>query len=172
MTTAKGLTSGYQPLSALLVGDRIANTLVEKGGEFNHGYTYSGHPVACAVGLKNIEIIEREGLVDRVREDTGPYLREALTAALGDHPLVGEIRTFGFMGAIEIVKDRDTRERFQPLGSAPVVIRDHAIENGVMLRATMDTMIMSPPLIWTRDTIDMAVERLRKAFDTAAKELR
>ncbi|MFZ2099592.1 MAG: aspartate aminotransferase family protein [Oricola sp.] len=171
MTTAKGLTSGYLPLSALLVGDRIAHTLVEKGGEFNHGYTYSGHPVSCAVALANIEVIEREGLIDRVREETGPYLNKALAEALGGHPLVGEIRTFGFMGAIEIVKDRDTRERFQPLGSAPVVIRDHAIANGVMLRATMDTMIMSPPLIWTRDTIDMAVERLGKAFDIAAKEL-
>jgi putrescine aminotransferase len=172
MTTAKGLTSGYQPLSALLVGDRIANTLVEKGGEFVHGYTYSGHPVACAVALKNLEIIESEGMIDRVRDETGPYLGEALKAALGDHSLVGEIRTFGFLAAIEVVRDKDTRERFQPAGSAPVVIRDHAIANGIMMRATMDTMIMSPPLIWTKDTIDMAVERIRKAFDTAEKELR
>jgi putrescine aminotransferase len=172
MTTAKGLTSGYQPLSALLVGDRIASTLVEKGGEFNHGYTYSGHPVACAVALKNIEIIAREGLIDRVRDETGPYLREALTAALGDHPMVGEIRTFGLLAAIEVVKDRDTRERFQPEGSAPVVIRDHAIANGLMMRAVMDTMIMSPPLIWTKATIDMAAERVRAGFDLAAKELR
>jgi putrescine aminotransferase len=172
MTTAKGLTSGYQPLSALLVGDRVASTLVEKGGEFYHGYTYSGHPVACAVGLKNIEIIEREGLVGRVREETGPYLGEALKAGLADHPLVGEVRSFGLLAAIEIVKDKDTRARFQPEGSAPVVIRDHAIANGLMMRAVMDTMIMSPPLIWTKETIDMAVDRLRTALDLAAKELR
>ena len=78
ITTAKALTSGYQPLSALLVGDRIAATLVEKGGEFYHGYTYSGHPVACAVALKNLEIIEREGMIERVRTDTGPYFAQAL----------------------------------------------------------------------------------------------
>ncbi|TCD15030.1 aspartate aminotransferase family protein [Oricola cellulosilytica] len=171
ITTAKGLTSGYQPLSALLVGDRIANTLVEKGGEFYHGYTYSGHPVACAVALKNIEIIEREGLIDRVREDTGPYLGDALKAGLGDHPLVGEIRTCGLLAAVEIVRDKSTRERFQPAGSAPVVIRDHAIASGIMMRAVMDTMIMSPPLIWTRETVDMAVERIGKALDLAQADL-
>ena len=113
ITTAKALTSGYQPLSALLVGDRIAATLVEKGGEFFHGYTYSGHPVACAVALKNLEIIEREGLIERVRNDTGPYFAEAL-AANGSpaHALVGEVRAVGLLGAIEIVKDKATRERF------------------------------------------------------------
>ena len=171
MTTAKGLTSGYQPLSALLVGDRIASTLVEKGGEFYHGYTYSGHPVACAVALKNLEIIEREGLIDRVRDETGPYLGEALKAGLGDHPLVGEIRTFGMLAAIEVVKDKATRERFQPGGTATVVIRDHAIASGLMMRAVGDTMIMSPPLIWTKETIDLAVECVCKAFDLAAKDL-
>ncbi|HTV72048.1 MAG TPA: aspartate aminotransferase family protein [Rhizobiaceae bacterium] len=172
ITTAKALTSGYQPLSALLVGDRIASTLVEKGGEFYHGYTYSGHPVACAVALKNLEIIEREGLVERVRDDTGPYFANALRERIAPHPLVGEVRTFGFLGAIEIVKDKATKERFDPPGSAPVVIRDHCIANGMMLRATGDTMIMSPPLIWTRDTIDMACERIVKGLDLAEAELR
>ena len=86
ITTAKALTSGYQPLSALLVGDRIAATLVEKGGEFYHGYTYSGHPVACAVALKNLEIIEREGMIERVRTDTGPYFAQALRDRIAGHP--------------------------------------------------------------------------------------
>ncbi len=171
ITTAKALTSGYQPLSALFVGDRIAATLGEKGGEFYHGYTYSGHPVACAGALKNLEIIERDGLVDRVRDDTGPYFRKALMQALSGHPLVGQVRTYGLLGAIEIVKDRETRERFLPSGSAAVVVRDHAIANGMMLRATGDTMILSPPLIWTRETIDMAVERIGKALDLAARDL-
>ncbi|MBL8584697.1 MAG: aspartate aminotransferase family protein [Rhizobiaceae bacterium] len=171
ITTAKALTSGYQPLSALLVGERVASTIVEKGGEFYHGYTYSGHPVACAVALKNLEIIEREGLIERVRDDTGPYLAEALRAAVGDHPLVGEVRGFGLLGAIEIVKDKATRERFQPAGSAAVVVRDHAVANGLMIRATGDTMIMSPPLIWTRATIDLACGRLKKALDLAARDL-
>jgi len=171
ITTAKALTSGYQPLSALLVGDRIAGTLVEKGGEFFHGYTYSGHPVACAVALKSLEIIEREGLIERVREETGPYLAQALHERVGPHPLVGETRCVGLMAAIEIVSDKPTRRRFEPAGSAAVVVRDHAIANGLMLRATGDTMILSPPLIWTRDTIDLACTRIVQALDLAQAEL-
>lgn len=172
ITTAKALTSGYQPLSALLVGDRIASTIIDKGGEFYHGYTYSGHPVCCAVALKNLEIIEKEGLVERVKTDTGPYFVKALRERLGDHRIVGEIRAIGLMGGIEIVRDKATKERFEPAGHAAVVVRDHAIANGMMLRATGDTMIMSPPLIWTRDTIDMACDRLGKALDLAAKDLK
>ncbi|MBX3568556.1 MAG: aspartate aminotransferase family protein [Rhizobiaceae bacterium] len=171
MTTAKALTSGYQPLSALLVGDRIARVLEEKGGEFNHGYTYSGHPVACAVGLANLEIIEKEGLVERVRDDTGPYFAQMLRERVADHPLVGEVRSIGLMGAIEIVKDKGTRERFKPDGSAAVVIRDHAIAQGMMMRATGDTMILSPPIMWTRATVDLAGERIAKALDLALADL-
>jgi putrescine aminotransferase len=97
ITTAKALTSGYQPLSALLVGDRIANALVEKGGELSRLHLF-GHPVACAVALKNLDIIEREGLVDRVRNDTGPYFAKALRERIAPHPLVGETRSVGLMG--------------------------------------------------------------------------
>lgn len=172
ITTAKALTSGYQPLSALLVGDRIASTIVEKGGEFYHGYTYSGHPVACAVALANLEIIEKEGLVERVRDETGPYFRKVLAERLSAHGIVGEVRTFGLMGAIEIVKDKETRARFPGQGAAAIVVRDHAIANGMMLRATGDTMILSPPLIWTKETIDMAAERIARALDLAEADLR
>jgi putrescine aminotransferase len=172
ITTAKALTSGYQPLSALLVGDRISSTLVEKGGEFYHGYTYSGHPVACAVALANLEIIEKEGLIERVRNETGPYFNHALKERIAGHGIVGEVRSFGLMGAIEIVKDKETRERFPNEGSAAVVVRDHAIATGMMLRATGDTMIMSPPLIWTKETIDLAIERILKALDLAERDLR
>ena len=172
ITTAKGLTSGYQPLSALLVSDRIAATLVEKGGEFFHGYTYSGHPVACAVALKNLEIVERERLIERVRDDTGPYFAEQMQARIAPHALVGEARTVGFLGAIEIVRDKATRQRFAEPGSAAIVVRDHAIANGMMLRATGDTIIMSPPLIWTRATIDMACDRILMALDLAEVDLR
>ena len=172
MTTAKAITSGYQPLSALFVSDRIASTIVEKGGEFFHGYTYSGHPVACAVALKNLEIIEREGMIDRVREETGPYFAAALKERIAGHDLVGEVRSFGLLGAIEIVKDKATKERFAPAGSAATLIRDHAIANGLMLRATGDTMILSPPLIWTKEIIDMACERIGKALDLAKEDLR
>lgn len=171
ITTAKALTSGYQPLSALLVGDRIAATLVEKGGEFYHGYTYSGHPVCCAVALKNLEIIDSEGLVERVRNDTGPYLAEQLAKRLNNHPLVGHTRSIGLMGAVEIVRNKAERTRFEPEGSAAVKVRDHAVANGLMVRATGDTIIMSPPLIWTRDTIDLACDRLLAALDAAEAEL-
>ena len=172
ITTAKALTSGYQPLSALLVGDRIAKTVIEKGGEFYHGYTYSGHPVACAVALANLEIIEKESLIDRVRDETGPYFLQALQERIAGHGIVGEVRSIGLMGAIEIVKDKETRERFPDEGSAAVVVRDHAIANGMMLRATGDTMILSPPLIWTKDTIDLAMDRISKALDLAEADLR
>lgn len=172
ITTAKALTSGYQPLSALLVGDRIASTLVEKGGEFYHGYTYSGHPVACAVALANLDIIEKEGLIERVREETGPYLAKALKERLAGHGIVGEVRSTGLMAAIEIVKDKGSRERFENAGYAAATVRDHAIANGIMMRAVGDTMILSPPLIWTKDTIDMACERIGKALDLAERDLR
>ncbi len=171
ITTAKALTSGYQPLSALLVGDRIAQTLEQKGGEFYHGYTYSGHPVACAVALKNLEIIEAEGLIDRVRDDTGPYLRKALREAVSGHPIVGQVRTYGLLGAIEIVAKKDERKRFPGEWKATEVVRDHAIENGMMMRAVGDTMILCPTLIWTRETIDMACDRIVRALDQAAADL-
>lgn len=170
ITVAKAITSGYQPLSAVLVGDRMAKTL-EKGGEYYHGYTYSGHPVGCAVALVNLDIIEREGLVERVRDDTGPYLVQRLQEVVGDHALVGEVRGFGLLAAIEIVKDRKTRERFEPAGSAAGLVRDHSIAGGMMMRATGDTMILSPPLTWTRDTIDMAADIVKVALDSAAAEL-
>ncbi|TIP80162.1 MAG: aminotransferase class III-fold pyridoxal phosphate-dependent enzyme, partial [Mesorhizobium sp.] len=124
------------------------------------------------VALKNLEIIEREGLVDRVRNETGPYFAKALQEHIGGHDLVGEVRSIGLMAAIEIVSDKATKERFLPAGSAAVTVRDHAVAQGMMLRATGDTMILSPPLIWTRETIDMACERIAKALDLAQADLR
>lgn len=170
ITTAKGLTSGYLPLSALLVGDRIANTLMEKGDEFYHGYTYSGHPVSCAVALKNLEIIEREGMIKRVREETAPYLAELLEKKVSGHSLIGEARSYGLLAAFEIVKDKATKARFE--GDAGSVVRDHAIENGLMMRAVGHSMILSPPIMWEKTHCDMAIDRALKAFDAAEKELR
>ncbi len=168
MTMAKGITSGYLPLSGLMVGDRIADALSE-GGDFNHGYTYSGHPVACAVALKNIEIIEREGLLEKVRDETGPYLQEGL-ASLIDHPLVGEVRGMGLLGAVELVKDKDTHERY-PNNQASIACRDHCIKNGLMLRQVRDGMIMSPPLILTKSEIDKLISILRSGLDAAKAKL-
>ena len=90
---------------------------------------------------------------------------------LSSHPIVGQVRTFGLLGAIEIVASKETRERFLPSGSAAVRVRDHAIAQNLMLRATGDTMILSPPLIWTRETIDIATDRIEKALDLAARDL-
>lgn len=170
MTLAKGLTSGYMPMSAVMVGDRIAETLIEDGGEFYHGFTYSGHPVAAAVALANLKIIQDEGLVERVAEDTGPYLADAL-ASLSDHPLVGEVRSCGLLGCVELVADKSGPVQFSDTGAAGVVVRDHAIAGGLMMRAVRDGMITSPPLSFERGDIDIVVERLREALDKAVPTL-
>ena len=171
MTLAKGLTSGYLPMSAVMVGDRVAAKLIADGGEFYHGFTYSGHPVAAAVALANLQIIEDEKLIERVRDDTGPYLAAAL-APLADHPLVGEVRSFGMLAAIELVKDKAGPVLFDPVGDVGVICRDHAIAGGMMMRAVRDGMIMSPPLTFGRADIDEAVRIATMALDKTAADLR
>lgn len=170
MTLAKGLTSGYVPMSAVMVGDRVANRLIDDGGEFCHGFTYSGHPVAAAVALANLKIIEDEKLVDRVRDDTGPYLSDAL-GPLADHPLVGEVRSFGMLAAIELVKEKAGPVLFEPIGEVGVMCRDHAIADGMMMRAVRDGMILSPPLTFGRDDIDQAIKIAIRALDQTALDL-
>ncbi len=168
---AKGLSSGYLPISACAVSAEIVATL-KKGGDFVHGYTYSGHPVACAVALRNIEIIEREGLVERTRTDTGPYLAAAL-AGLSDHPLVGEARSIGLLGAVEIVADKTTGARFGGKeGTAGPIVRDACIRGGLMVRGIRDSLVMCPPLIITHDQIDAMIAIMRKALDESEATLR
>jgi putrescine aminotransferase len=169
-TAAKGLSSGYMPISAVLISGRVAKTLVASG-DWHHGFTYSGHPVAAAVALKNIEIIEREDLVGKVRSDTGPYFAERL-ASLGDHPLVGEVRSCGFMAAIELVADKKARRRHEPAGAAGQICRGHCFANGLIMRACVDTMVLSPPLTLSRGQIDELVGAARKALDATARELK
>ncbi|MDH3350854.1 MAG: aspartate aminotransferase family protein, partial [Gammaproteobacteria bacterium] len=111
MSFAKGVTSGYLPLGGVMVSDRVADVLIDKGGEFFHGYTYSGHPAACAVAMANLRILQREGLVARIRNDIGPYLQNGWRK-LGEHPLVGDARMVGLMGALELVRSKDPVERF------------------------------------------------------------
>ncbi|MBT3558940.1 MAG: aspartate aminotransferase family protein [Rhodospirillales bacterium] len=166
MPIAKGLTSGYLPLSAVMTTDDVKETL-GRGGDFEHGFTYSGHPVACAVALANIEIIKRENLVEKVHSDTGPYLGERL-AELEDHPLVGEVRHLGLIASIELAKNKETRELFDPSLSVGPTCKNHCSDNGLVMRATRDVMVMSPPLIISRDEIDMLVDRARKALDATA----
>ena len=167
---AKGLSSGYQPISAVAVSKEIVDVL-KTGGDFVHGFTYSGHPVAAAVALRNIEIMEREHLVERTRDDTGPYLAKML-ATLNDHPLVGETRSVGLLGAIEIVADKATGARFGGAeGTAGPIVRDLCIENGLMVRGIRDTIVMCPPLIISHAQIDEMIGIIRKALDLALPRL-
>jgi putrescine aminotransferase len=171
MTFAKGVTSGYIPLGGVMVGERIARVLIDQGGEFNHGYTYSGHPVACAVAIANIRLIQREGLVERVREDVGPYLAERF-AELSQHPLVGEAQTCGLMGALQLVKDKASGAMFDSALEVGMVCRGHCFGNGVIMRAVGDRMIIAPPLVVTRAQIDEMVALIRKCLDLTLADVR
>jgi len=164
MTFAKGVTSGYIPLGGVMVGERIAKVLIEQGGEFNHGYTYSGHPVACAVALANIRLIQRERLVEKVRDDLGPYLAQHF-ASLAEHPLVGETQTCGLMGAVQLVKDKATGATFDSALEVGMVCRGHCFGNGLIMRAVGDRMIIAPPLVITRAQIDEMVALIRRCLD-------
>jgi putrescine aminotransferase len=172
VTMAKGISSGYLPLSATAVSSSIVTALKESNDEFAHGFTYSGHPTAAAVALKNIEIIEREGLVERVANDIGPYLAAALQR-LASHELVGEVRSLGLIGGIEIVRRKGSNERFAGKeGTAGPILRDLCIANGLMVRAIRDTIVMCPPLIITRAEIDEMIGILARSLDQAIKPLR
>ncbi len=164
MTFAKGVTSGYVPLGGVLVGDRVAKVLIEQGGDFNHGYTYSGHPVACAVAIANIRLIQQLRLVEHVREDVGPYLAQQF-ATLRDHPLVGSTETCGLMGAILLVKDKAKGEAFPGELEVGMVCRGHCFGNGLIMRAVGDRMIIAPPLVITRAQVDEMMALIRRCLD-------
>ena len=164
MTFAKGVTSGYIPLGGVMVGERIARVLVDQGGEFNHGYTYSGHPVACAVALANIGLIRELGLVERVKNDTGPYLAQRF-AELAEHPLVGDSETCGLMGALLLVKNRAAGAAFDEAVGIGMVCRGHCFGNGLIMRAVGDRMIIAPPLVITRAQIDEMMVLIRRCLD-------
>jgi putrescine---pyruvate transaminase len=164
VTIAKGLTSGYIPLGGVLFSDRVASVLRHQGGELAHGYTYSGHPVCTAVALENLRILAEEGVVDQCREDTGPYL-QARWRSLGEHPLVGEARITGMVGALELVPDKSRRAGFAERGRAGVLCRDTALGNGLILRATYDAMLLSPPLVISRAEIDELVDKAWRSLD-------
>ncbi|MEK1939725.1 MAG: aspartate aminotransferase family protein [Pseudomonas sp.] len=165
MTIAKGLTSGYIPMGGLIVSDKVAE-VINQGGDFNHGFTYSGHPVAAAVALENLRIIREEKILEQVRAETAPYLQKRLRE-LADHPLVGEVRGLGMLGAIELVKNKKTRERFEGKGVG-MICRGHCFNNGLIMRAVGDTMIIAPPLVISKDEIDELVTKARKCLDLTA----
>ena len=169
MTIAKGLTSGYVPMGGLIVSDKVFQ-VINEGGDFNHGFTYSGHPVAAAVGLENLRILKEEKIIERVKNETAPYLQARLRE-LADHPLVGEVRGVGMLGAIELVKNKATRERYPSDKAAGMTCRGYCFSNGLIMRAVGDTMIIAPPLVITKQEIDELVEKARMCLDLAYRDL-
>jgi len=168
MPIAKGLTSGYIPMGGVVVRDEVVQTLNE-GGEFYHGFTYSGHPVAAAVALENIRILREEKIVERVKAKTAPYLQSRWQELL-EHPLVGEARGVGMLGALELVKNKKTRERFAEPGVG-MLCREHCFRNGLVMRAVGDTMIISPPLVIGEAEIDELIDKVRRCLDATAKDV-
>ncbi len=171
MTFAKGITSGYLPLGGVMLSDAIRDVLhnLPKPNAWMHAATYSGHPTCCAVGLKNVEIIEREGLVERARV-MGERLQAGLRQ-LAEHPLVGEARGIGFMGALELVKDRATKAPFEAEGKLAAKVRDVAQRHGLIVRAVRDIICMAPPLVMTEAELDEMLGILSVALDTVAQEV-
>jgi len=164
MTFAKGVTSGYVPLGGVLVGERVARVLIDQGGEFQHGYTYSGHPVACAVGLANVKLVRSLKLVEHVHDDVGPYLA-ACYARLAEHPLVGDAETCGLMAALLLVKDKARGTPFADDVEIGMACRAHCFAQGVIMRAVGDRMIIAPPLVITREQVDEMVALIRRCLD-------
>ena len=167
MPIAKGITAGYLPMGGVFISDRVAGPLMEKAGEIFHGYTWSGHPAACAAGLAVLRIMHEEKLVDRVRDVLSPRLAR-LWAGLADHPLVGEARTKGFLGALEIVRDKATGERFPAEAEAGTRARDLSVQGGLVMRAVGDTLIISPPYVIAEDELDELAARARGTLDRLA----
>jgi len=172
MTIAKGLSSGYLPIGGSLVSSKVAEVLSNQGTEFAHGYTYSAHPVACAVALENVRILAEEKLVERVHDHTRHKFAAAL-AALSDHPMVGQVRTRGLLGAIELSPDPARRAPFAaPRGTIGQICRDLCVANGLVMRAVGDTMVISPPLIIADAEIDELVTRAHRAIDQTMAQVR
>lgn len=170
MTIAKGLSSGYQPIGASVISERMAKDLDVNGGEFAHGYTYSGHPVAAAVAVENLRIMDEENIVGTVRDITGPYLADKW-AALGEHPLVGEARIVGMMGAIELTPDKSARAPFKAdTGTIGKICREFCFANGLIMRHVGDKMIISPPLIISKSEINELTEKAWKCLDLTLRE--
>ena len=170
ITIAKGLSSGYQPIGGSVVSDEVADVIGR--GEFNHGSTYSGHPVACAVALENLRILEEEKIVEHVRDTAAPYLKSKWEA-LTDHPLVGEAKIAGMMASIALTPHKESRARFaSDPGVVGFVCREHCFGNNLIMRHVGDRMIISPPLILTTDEIDTLIDRAWMSLDQAHEQLK
>ena len=163
MTIAKGLSSGYAPIGGSILTDEVAEVI--SSTDFNHGYTYSGHPVAAAVALENLRIMEEEKLVEHVRDVAAPYLK-AKWETLADHPLIGEARIVGMMGSVAMTPHKESRAAFAaPAGTVGLIARDRCFANNLVMRHVGDRMIISPPLVIKPEEIDVLIERARKSLD-------
>ena len=170
LSIAKGLTSGYIPMGALILSRKMARVLVEEGGVFAHGLTYSGHPVAAAVAIANLKALRDEGVVTRVKDDIGPYLQQCLREVFGNHPLVGDIQGVGMVAALQLAEDRTSRKRFANENDIAWRCRTLGFEEGVIIRSTLGRMIMAPALIASREEVDELVGKTLKAVDRTARE--
>jgi putrescine---pyruvate transaminase len=171
ITMAKGLSSGYQPISAISLGARMGEAIASAKEELVHGYTYSGHPVACAVALKNLEILERDGIIARVKESIGPYFQRRVHEIFTAHPLVGEVRGIGMLAAMELVADKTERRSFPREKSAGTICRDYCFANGLVMRAIRDTMVLAPALIITEAEVEKLLAKAKRCIDLTAKDL-
>ncbi|MEY8827261.1 aspartate aminotransferase family protein [Sedimentitalea sp. XS_ASV28] len=170
MTVAKGLSSGYAPIGGSIVSDEVANVI--GSGEFNHGYTYSGHPVASAIALENLRILEEENLIEHVRDVAAPYMQEKW-ATLGEHPIVGDARMVGLMGSIALTPNKESRARFAAdEGSVGLICRERCFANNLVMRHVGDRMVVSPPLVITPDEIDTLITRAKRALDECHAEIK
>ncbi|NIZ13277.1 aspartate aminotransferase family protein [Phaeobacter sp. HF9A] len=169
ITIAKGLSSGYAPIGGSVVSDEVAAVIAKD--EFNHGYTYSGHPVAAAVALENLRILEEENIIGHVQDVAGPYLKEKWES-LTDHPLVGEAKIVGMMGSIALTPNKATRAAFAAeAGTVGYICRERCFANNLVMRHVGDRMIISPPLVLKPEEIDLLIERARKSLDECYAEL-
>jgi L-2,4-diaminobutyrate transaminase len=175
ITVAKGLTSGYFPLSGCIVSDPVWRVLVDgsAGGPFGHGYTYSAHPLAAAVAMTNLDLIQSEGLVARAAE-RGTLMHTLLREAFGDHPLVGEVRGTALLGALEFVAAKEPARRFDPSRRVAARVTRRCLELGLITRALPDgdTISFSPPFVITEEEVAELVRIARQAADDVWAELR
>jgi putrescine aminotransferase len=148
----------------------MATTILNANEELVHGYTYSGHPVASAVALKNLEVIERERLIPRVKNEIGPYLQRRLRETFVEHPIVGEVRCVGLLAAVELVRDKKERKFFADPGTIGTHCRNYCFNDGLICRAIRDTMVLAPPLIIRESEVDEIIAKLKSAIDRTAKD--
>ena len=168
ITFAKGVTNGYQPLGGVAVGESIAKVITSSGGEFGHGFTYSGHPASCAAGLATLAVYNEQDTAGYVAGEVGPYWAKKW-AELANHSIVGEVRTLGMFAALELVRDVGSRTRLDEDGKSALVCRNAAIEAGLMVRAVRDSMISAAPLICTSEEVDILIDMMVQALDHTAQ---